>query len=794
MKRIILTLSILLGFVGLINAQEFAMTDGSFVTCSGDFTDSGGQAADYSNNEDFTITFCSPFATDDVQATFQLWNVGVGDILLAYDGDSATGSPIGVFNQATAPGVILASPANTSGCLTFRFISNSSSVGQGWSATLACIDACQTISNTVTTTPAPDNDGVLRICQGETVSFSGTTTYSVDGSGATHEYILSDGTVVAGTTATETFAAPGIYEIDYVTFDNVGCRDRQLVDVTILVSTTPDFTGTAAADTSICFGESTTITGVVETTQFIADVAPPVTGQTFLPDGSGVAYQTCIDVTGFNPNALVQSASDLVDIFINIEHSYMGDLDITLTAPNGAQVELLNYPNSGGGRYLGNALDDGSTNPGVGFDYVFTETGGATATLDGSTGAVAFATPMPAGNYLPETPFSNLVGSSLNGLWCLDVVDNLTIDNGYIFYWGLNFNPAIIPTAGSYEPDEVVEEWVANSDITAINGSDITVTPTTAGQNCYDFQLTDSFGCTYIETICIDVAPEITSVPANIVFCQAAGNAQVDLTAQDDIIRNGLDATNYQVTYYTSDMDAAAATNPIAAPATFNVTGSTTVYARVEDLTTLCAQVETVAVIFQTVDYNPIMDLEICEDPNGTNTFDLDAQIPAILGGQAATDYVVNFFTSQADADANQNALSNTNAYTVSAVGTPDTIFVRVTSAFDQDCYATGSFNVLLRTCEVFIPEGFSPNADGTNDTFRIRNIEQFPNFELSIFNRHGVKVYETSADNYVEFEGVPNLGILAGDGLLPVGTYYYVLKFNDADAEDVASWLYINY
>ncbi|MBF4983730.1 hypothetical protein FNJ87_05090, partial [Nonlabens mediterrranea] len=101
-KLLLLTLSLL--FTATIAAaQEYAMTDGSFVTCSGDFTDSGGLAGDYANGEDFTITFCSPFPTDDVQATFTLWDVGSGDILLAYDGDTATGSPIGVFNSAITP-------------------------------------------------------------------------------------------------------------------------------------------------------------------------------------------------------------------------------------------------------------------------------------------------------------------------------------------------------------------------------------------------------------------------------------------------------------------------------------------------------------------------------------------------------------------------------------------------------------------------------------------------------------------------------------------------------------------
>lgn len=887
-KLLLLTFSLLLTAT-FATAQEFTMNDGNFTTCSGDFTDSGGLAGNYSNGENSIITFCSPFSTDDVQATFTLWNVGSGDILLAYDGDTATGSPIGVFNSAIAPTVITATAANVSGCLTFRFISNTSSVAPGWQATLACVDNCQTISNAVTTTPAPENDGVLRICQGDTVNFSGTTTFSVDGTGATNEWRFSDdpAATVTGTTASRTYNDPGIYRVDYVTTDPTECRDRLLEDVVILVSTTPDFTGTAATDVSLCFGESTTITGLVSTVEFVADVAPPVTGQTFLPDGpNDPEYETCIDVQGFGPGTTMQSVSDLISVFIDMEHSYMGDLDITLTAPNGASIKFLTFPNGGGGTYFGIPIDiDTDLNPGVGFVYNFTDS--ATQTLDAASAGVGT---LPAGDYAPEDPFSDLIGTSLNGLWCLTIVDNLASDNGYIFEWGINFNPAIVPIAERYEPGEVTDQWLTNADITATNGSDITVTPTASGQNCYDFEFTDSFGCTYIETVCIEVAPEITSVqPTDIIVCQTATAVTVDLTSKDDEIRNGLVAIDYDVTYFNSDADALADTNPILNTTAFPVSGNITVWARVFDNVNGCFKTEQVNVQFQESIYNAVPAIELCDDLSGDQieSFDLTTQIAGILGSQAGTDFNIAFFNTQLDADDNMNAIATPAAY--DNVSNPETIFVRISNAQDQDCFATGqfiievlsapsigivadvsdcatdpvsnlldlsladydaavlngqsaaaftvtyhnseanaisgvsalsspyassdqetiyarivdndsgcfdftSFNVTVEVCEVVIPEGFSPNGDGINDTFSMPNIEQFPNFELTIFNRNGSSVYETSATNYIEFAGIPNTGALAGDGLLPVGTYFYVLKYNDRETEDVASWVYINY
>lgn len=895
-KLILLTLNLLFAAT-MATAQtapsEIAMTDGSFTTCVATFTDSGGSTGDYAAGENFITTICSPFATDQVQALFSSWNVTAGAVLLAYDGPTATGSPIGVFNPAIAPTVVVSTPGNTSGCLTFRFISTGTNTGAGWQADLSCVDNCQTISNTVVITPTPDADEILRICQGETVNFSGSTAFSVDGTGATNEWRFSDdpSATITGATASRIYNNPGVYRVDYVTTDATGCRDRDIEDLIIFVSTTPDFTGTVAANTTLCFGESTTIEGLVETVEFVADVAPPVTGQTYLPDDNGTTfYETCIDVEGFPIGATVQNASDIVNVFINMEHSYIGDLDIFLLAPDGSQIDFLIQGGTPfiAGQFLGQAIDNSIGVPGVGEDYFFTDT--ATTTLRMAADPLPGGTTVPSGSYRPENPFSDLIGTPLNGLWCLRVIDNLSIDDGYIFYWGINFDPAIVPISERFEPGESSEQWLANADITATNGSEITVTPTVAGQNCYDFEFTDSFGCIYTETVCIDVAAEITSIqPTDIIVCQNSGSVSIDLTLKDDEIRNGLSNTDYSVTYFNSDADAQADMNAVPTPDNFGVTGNITVWARVFDTINGCFSTEQVNVVYQEVTYNSVPPIEICDDlaADEVESFDLTSQIATILGMQSAADFEVTFFNSQQDADANMNAILNTDDY--ENISNPETIFVRISNVQDQDCFQTGnfvievlsapaigtvtdvsdcasdpvanrinltltdynaavlngqnaaaftvsyhnseddaidnvnilgasysssdqetiyaritdndsgcfdytSFNVTVEVCEVIIPEGFSPNADGVNDTFSMPNIEQFPNFELTVFNRNGNKVYVTRASNYIEFAGIPNQGGSVVNGLLPVGTYFYVIKYNDPNIEDIASWVYINY
>lgn len=44
---------------------------------------------------------------------------------------------------------------------------------------------------------------------------------------------------------------------------------------------------------------------------------------------------------------------------------------------------------------------------------------------------------------------------------------------------------------------------------------------------------------------------------------------------------------------------------------------------------------------------------------------------------------------------------------------------------------------------DFFVPEGFSPNHDGINDYFKIAGIERYPDAKLSVYTRHGHKVFE---------------------------------------------------
>jgi len=99
-----------------------------------------------------------------------------------------------------------------------------------------------------------------------------------------------------------------------------------------------------------------------------------------------------------------------------------------------------------------------------------------------------------------------------------------------------------------------------------------------------------------------------------------------------------------------------------------------------------------------------------------------------------------------------------------------------------------------LKPFPIRIPDGFSPNGDDINDFFVIPNIENYPDCELSIYNRWGNLIYRKSSyDN--SWDGTPNVGILlTGKQKVQPGTYYYILDFNYEDMEPAKGYVVVQY
>jgi gliding motility-associated-like protein len=94
---------------------------------------------------------------------------------------------------------------------------------------------------------------------------------------------------------------------------------------------------------------------------------------------------------------------------------------------------------------------------------------------------------------------------------------------------------------------------------------------------------------------------------------------------------------------------------------------------------------------------------------------------------------------------------------------------------------------------EFFIPDGFSPNGDSVNDTFRIPDIEfLYPGFTLEIYNRYGNLLFKGNKSRpYWDGKNTQSGSIT--DGIVPNGVYFYIVDFNKGNKPPQQGRLYLN-
>jgi uncharacterized repeat protein (TIGR01451 family)/gliding motility-associated-like protein len=96
------------------------------------------------------------------------------------------------------------------------------------------------------------------------------------------------------------------------------------------------------------------------------------------------------------------------------------------------------------------------------------------------------------------------------------------------------------------------------------------------------------------------------------------------------------------------------------------------------------------------------------------------------------------------------------------------------------------------------IPEGFTPNGDGINDVLEIKHLQVlYPNFSMEIVNRYGnlVYKYEHNGDKFktpLWWDGYSTGKLNVSGEVLPAGTYFYTIYFNNAERKPQTGWIYL--
>ncbi|MEQ8707129.1 MAG: proprotein convertase P-domain-containing protein [Phaeodactylibacter sp.] len=536
-------------------AQNYLMGESPLInSCDGLFLDTGGNMNGYGPNEDLEMTFCPTGAGENIQLNFPGINIQPGDLLCFYDGEDTAAPLLACSNELTyGNGIIIqATAANPSGCVTITFTSDATGEDAGWSANIECIQDCQTILSTIAfSDPAivPADTGYIDICPGDRVEFQGQGNYPQNNLdypqsdlSSTFVWNFGDGSEAVGPNVSHEYTEPGGYTVQLTITDTEGCTSTNFISQRVRVSTYPEYNFGDALEPG-CVGDTISLTGLIDTMISGVDVSASTVEGSFqqggsrsdtllLPDGNGTSYFSSVGLNQFPPGSTLTNSDLLSSVCLIMEHSYGGDLDIELICPNGQSVFILDYGTSSVGStnfgepFATGGVDSQSSDltPGVPYQYCFSMTGTDYGSLNAEAGDYQYSyttvpsqntgqtysymdSYFPEGSYLPQQDFASLEGCPLNGEWTIRVQDNLTQDNGWLFQWGLNFDPSLFANLEVFQPVITNWGWIENDNMTFYSQDSISAVSENAGSASYTFSIENDFGCTFDTTVTIDVLP-----------------------------------------------------------------------------------------------------------------------------------------------------------------------------------------------------------------------------------------------------------------------------------------------
>ena len=420
--------------------------------------DNGGEGRYVAGDYAVSITSsCSPFR---FFLQLSELDIDCRDTLFIYDGPSTSSPVLAKINNCTGHYEgqnIFVSPTNTTGALTIRFLSvDTSAYGQGFTLNTNCGTPCEKVEPVIESlfyrtrngviydsayirnvpvydttwniTAGGDTTGISRIdtnyflgahlCVGDGVIFRGHGEYTYEygyytPSDATTHFVwdmANEGDTLEGNGLTEItysdYQKTGCYDMVLSLTDAYGCTSQTYASVKVRTSVNPIKTIFTLSD--ICnheklrvnmgySGEDATLTlREVESNETVSKVYEV---RTCIPDGPNCPpgyFEAPVTFTEFPASKRITRASDVCSICINMEHSFIGDVTVSIICPTGQEAFLWfgNQDNTtreantsggagygGGGTNLGYAYDyssgcDSLDNPfGGGLDYCFSRNG-----------------------------------------------------------------------------------------------------------------------------------------------------------------------------------------------------------------------------------------------------------------------------------------------------------------------------------------------------------------------------------------------------------------------------------
>ncbi|HUR11893.1 MAG TPA: gliding motility-associated C-terminal domain-containing protein, partial [Flavitalea sp.] len=165
---------------------------------------------------------------------------------------------------------------------------------------------------------------------------------------------------------------------------------------------------------------------------------------------------------------------------------------------------------------------------------------------------------------------------------------------------------------------------------------------------------------------------------------------------------------------------------------------------------------------------------------NGCKTFEEQSikvyPTPAVDAGPDRTVLEGGFITLNGKGSGNNLSFLWTPATAVSdirisnpKVSPVDDIYYKFTVTSSEGC--TAQDEVFVKVLKLpKVPNAFSPNGDGINDTWNIQFLDSYPGCTVDVYNRYGQIIFHSSGYSR-PWDGKFN------GGSLPVGTYYWIIN-----------------
>ncbi|MEA2042540.1 MAG: gliding motility-associated C-terminal domain-containing protein, partial [Bacteroidota bacterium] len=225
------------------------------------------------------------------------------------------------------------------------------------------------------------------------------------------------------------------------------------------------------------------------------------------------------------------SAGGIDSVGIELEHSDMGQVSVSMSCPNGTTVLLKDFSASNHAD-LGVPVEDPDPESGTGWLYYW-----SASSVNGIMND-AVDNPIPEADYSPEDSFDAFVGCPLNGEWTITLTDNTPDDDGFVFSQEIIFSESIEPPLWTYADTllSYTGVWTgAGNPVTQIqtleNGGVKGIalaTPETYGNNPYNYIVFTNWGCKTDTIVGLPVEKPVMTVEPE------SGQAELDVSLASD--------------------------------------------------------------------------------------------------------------------------------------------------------------------------------------------------------------------------------------------------------------------